>query len=136
MRNIVKILDNVNSVNSFDEVEEITLIRGNSYELNFRLMTSKYVSGGEQVLTRYIPQGSSVTVEVQFDNLDLNYHIKRTAQTPFPGDGSIRMVPLLPQDQLMFNSMRVVVNEDGKKTTFLVETDIATEEVGDRRRFT
>ena len=136
MRYIVKILDNVNNINSFNVADEILLTRGNQYTLNFQLMTESFNPNGESTNLRYVPQGASVSVEVQFDNLDLNHHIRRVAQSSFPGDESVWQVPILPQDQLMFSSMRVTVYEDGKKINFMVETDIATEEVGDRRRFT
>lgn len=131
MRYIVKVLDNVHNINSFDEVDEILLTRGNQSELFFRLMS---VSGSRK--QRYIPQGTSVKVEVQFDNLDQNFFIRRSGVEAFPGDTSVWKLPILPQDQLMFNSMRVVLFEDSKKTTFFVETDIATEDTGDRKRFT
>lgn len=136
MRHIVKILDNVNNINSFDIADEIRLVRGNGYDLNFMLMTERMDAGGDYILTRYVPQGLNISVEVQFDNLDVTYHVRRVAQKSFLGDDSIWKIPLLPQDQLMFNSMRITLNEDGKKTTFMLETDIATEEVGSRRRFT
>lgn len=136
MRHIVKILDNVCGVNSFDVVEEITLTRGNQYELYFQLATEKSDAQGETTLTRYIPQGVNIAVEVYFDNLDLTYNIKRVATPAFTGDSSIYKVPVLAQDQLMFNSMNVVVIEDGKVLNFIVETDIATIETGDRRKFT
>jgi len=135
MRKIVKILDNVNNINSFDEVGEILLTRGNGFDLNFRLMVESRDSEGRSQTQRYIPQGSSISVEVQFDNIDVLYHIKRTASVSYVGDSSIWKVPILEQDQLMFNSMRVTLSEDGKKTNFIVETDIATEDVGDRRHF-
>ena len=135
MRKIVKILDNVNNINSFDEVGEILLTRGNEFELNFRLMTESRDSEGNSQTQRYVPQGTSVSVEVQFDNIDVLYHVRRTAIESFSGDASIWKVPILQQDQLMFNSMRVTLTEDGKKTSFIVETDIATEDVGDRRHF-
>jgi len=135
MRYVVKVLDNVNNVNSFDVVGEVVLTRGNESGLNFQLMVERSTSDGTE-LQRYIPQGSSIRVETQFDSLDQNFHIRRAASQPFAGDTSIWMVPILSQDQLMFNSMRVTLTEDGKKTNFIVETDIATEDIGDRRRFT
>ena len=136
MRNVVKLLDNVNDINTFDEVEEFTVIRGNSYSLCFRLFKEKKDCNGESILQRYIPTGSSNSVQVQFDNLDLEFCIKRTATKPFPSDSSIWCIPILPQDQLMFNGMRVTLYEDSKVTNFIVETDISTEDTGDRRRFT
>ena len=136
MRKIVKILDNVCNINNFSVAEEILLTRGNQTDLFFQLATEKLDSLGDTSYQRYIPQGSSVVVEVQFDNIDLNYQIRRTAQLAFTGDGSIYKISLLSQDQLMFNSMRVSVFEDGVVSYFTVETDIATQDVGDRRKFT
>lgn len=135
MRYVVKLLDNVSNINSFDVVGEILLTRGNQFDMYFQLMVERSNNQGEQ-LQRYVPQGTDVKVEVQFDNLDQEYHIRRVASKAFTGDDSIWKVPVISQDQLMFNSMRVTLIEDGKKTSFLVETDIATEDVGDRRRFT
>ena len=136
MRYIVKLLDNVTGVNGFDEAEEIRLVRGNASVLYFRLMIERVDKQGDAATQRYIPQGTSIKVEVGFDSLDVQYHIRRVASVAFVGDQSIWSVPLLSQDQLGFNSMRVTLTEDSKKTIFLVETDIATEETGDRRRFT
>lgn len=136
MRYIVKLLDNVTGVNGFDEAEEIHLVRGNASTLYFRLMTEKTDKQGDASSQRYIPQGTSIRVEVGFDNLDVQYHIRRVASASFPGDQSIWSVPLLSQDQIAFNSMKVTLTEDSRKTIFLVETDIATEETSDRRRFT
>lgn len=136
MRNIVKILDNVCGVNNFDIVEEIRLTRGNQYELYFQLATEKSDAQGEITQLRYIPQGTNIAVEVYFDNLDLTYNVKRVATAAFAGDSSIYKVSILAQDQLMFNSMSVVVVEDGVVTNFFVETDIATLDIGDRRKFT
>lgn len=135
MRYIVKLLDNVSNINSFDSVTEILLTRGNQFDMYFQLMVERSSDSSGSV-QRYIPQGTSVRVEVQFDNLDQEYHIRRTASKAFSGDDSIWKVPILAQDQLMFNSMRVTLTEDGKVTNFIVETDIATQDVGDRRRFT
>ncbi len=136
MKNIVKILDNVRNVNDFDEIDEITLVRGNQTDLYFRLMSRRYNKDGEASDQRYIPQSSPFTVAVQFDNLNQQYHVRRTASQPFPDDASIWKVTILSQDQIMFNSMRVVVTENGKQSAFIVDTDLATEDTGDRRRFT
>lgn len=136
MKNIVKILDNVRNVNDFDEVDEITLIRGNQTDLYFRLMFRRYDKDGEISDQRYIPQGAPFSVAVQFDNLSQQFHVRRTASKPFADDSSIWKVTILPQDQIMFNSMRVVLTEDSKQVAFIVETDLATEDTGDRRRFT
>jgi len=135
MRYVAKILDNVRNVNDFNEVGEIHLTRGNSTDLYFRLFTERS-NGDNEELQRYIPQGTSIQVDIRFDNLDQEYDIRRTAIAPFAGDNSIWSIPILAQDQLMFNGMRVTLTEDNKKTTFIVETDIAAEETGDRRRFT
>lgn len=135
MRKVVKILDNVFGINSFYEAEEITLTRGNTENLCFRLFIENQspCSLGDSNLTRYIPQGSSVQVEVTFQHIDDEYVIKRVASNPYAGDTSIWCVPLLATDRLMFNSMEVKVTEDGVSSVFEVETDIATREIMSRK---
>lgn len=133
---VAKIMDDVKNVNSYDLVDEIHLTRGNQFDLYFQLQTRKQVgASGDFVDTRYIPLTVGATVEVQFDNLDKTYHIKRVASKPFPEDGSIYKVTIIKQDSLMFNSMRVVVNENNNATAFKVITDIATEDTGSLRRY-
>lgn len=136
MRKIAKILDNVRNVNDFDVVDEILLTRGNQTNLYFQLITERQNSAGGNDLQRYVPQGTVIKVDTQFDNLSMEYLVRRAATNPFPEDTSIWMIPIIAQDQILFNGMRVTINEDGVETFARVETDIATEEVGDRRRFT
>jgi hypothetical protein len=99
-------------------------------------MSRRYNKEGEASDQRYIPQGTPFSVSVQFDNLNQQYHVRRTASQPFAGDSSIWKVTILSQDQIMFNSMRVVLTENGQQNVFIVDTDLATEDIGDRRRFT
>jgi hypothetical protein len=133
---IAKIMDDVKNVNSYDLVDEIHLTRGNQFDLYFQLQSRKQLaSNGDYIDTRYIPLAVGATVEVQFDNLDKSYQIRRVASKPFAEDGSIYKITLIKQDIVMFNSMRVVVNENNNATAFKVVTDIATEDTGSLRRF-
>jgi len=135
MQYVAKVMDDVKSVNSYDTVDEIHLTRGNKFDLYFQLYSRKQLSDGSNVDTRYIPLAVGHTVEVQFDNLDKSYQIRRVATKPFAEDGSICKIIILQQDIVMFNSMRVVVKENGNSTAFKVVTDIATEDTGSARRY-
>ena len=136
MKYIVKLLDDVKSVHSFKEVDELTLIRGNATKLYFRLITEeKCGTGTDQV--RYIPLGTTVFVETFFDNIDDNLVVCRVGVAAFPTtDKSIYYIDIIPQDTLAFNGMRVTVTEDGVKRNFIVTTDLASEDTGDSRFFT
>jgi len=137
MKRLSKILDSVHSVNSFVEAEEITLIRGNAETLYFRLFTEKASCSlfSDPCLRRYIPQGTTILVEVKFDHVDDEYVVRRVATNPYADDTSIWSVPLLATDRISFNSMEITLVEDGQESSFAVETDIATQEVGPSRRF-
>lgn len=135
MKYIINLLDNVTNINNFNEVEELTLVSGNATTLYFRLMTERMCNGESQRI-RYIPTGTSVQVEVFFDNVDDNLATCRVGSTPFPGDLSIYCISILSQDKLAFNGMRVTVTEDGVKRNFIVVTDLASSETGDQRFFT
>lgn len=136
MKYIVKLLDDVQNVNSFKEVDELTLVRGNPTRLYFRLMTEQKCGSGTDQL-RYIPLGTTVFVEAFFDNIDDNLVVCRVGSAAFPTvDKSIYYVDIIPQDTLAFNGMRVTVTEDGVKRSFIVVTDLASEDTDDSRFFT
>ena len=136
MKYIVKLLDDVQNINDFKEVEELTIVKGNSTRLYFRLMTEQLCSNGDPERLRYIPQGATNYIEVNFDNIDDDLAVCRVAVQAFADDKSIYYVPILAQDELAFNGMRVVVTEDSNVRNFIVITDLASQDTGERRFFT
>lgn len=136
MKKVVKILDDVQNVNSYMVAEQVTLIRGNAQQLYFQLFTEQQSLDPlcENSHIRYIPQGDNVVVEAVFDHIDDELVIKRVAAAPFTGDQSVWCVDILAQDELMFNSLQVTIYEDGKPCHFLLETDITTLDIKSNTR--
>lgn len=110
MRIAFKILDKVQNVNSFEEVNEIALQSGNPGTLFFRLVNleeSVCPDDGQSYL-RYIPATPGTSINVKFDNIDSTKQITRVASQPYPlDDRSIWSIPILATDKIAFDSMTV-----------------------------
>lgn len=140
MKKVVKVLDDLQNVNSYMVAEQVTLMRGNTQKFYFQLFSEQQSLDPlcENTNIRYIPQGTNITVEATFEHIDDEFVIKRVAAAPFAGDQSIWCIDILAQDEIMFNSLQVTVHQDGVPCYFLLETDITTIDVGptsDRTRF-
>jgi len=127
MRYIAKILENVNNVNEFGVAEEFHFQTGNSNTVYLQLFTAKMGCDGQDVLTRYVPQGTSNYVQIKFDNLDDDAVVCRVASNPFSADTSIWKADIMPTDTVIFGSMTVKLFEDSKETNFKVSTDLVPE---------
>jgi hypothetical protein len=102
------LLKNVNSVNSFTEVDQLEVTSGNAFTLYFRLIDE------DQPLTesalRHIP-ASGASVSVLIKNIDESYNIDRTASNPFPEDKSIFSMPILATDEIGSSTIDIKLTE-------------------------
>lgn len=131
----VRLLDNVCNVNDFQEVETIELIRGNPYTLYF-----KVVQPNKDNL-RYIPVSTPIpaTGLAKFKHLEDGKSISRAATNPFPEDTSIWSIPILPTDEIQFDSMTFQLTEgtgpSQKVYIMNVDGDIVTVDTDSRKNF-
>lgn len=119
-KTVFKLLEDVQSANSFYEVDEFELISGNPTTLYFRLITVRNKDLEDQISDlRYLPAvGATMTVE--FVHIDSNKSISRVATQAFPSDDrSVWKVDILATDKIAFNSMKVILTEGSvSKTIF------------------
>lgn len=109
-------LENVKDVNSYDNVSELELIRGNAGKIYFQLVDANSPTPDcEDLYRRYIP-ASGVTVVAFFDHIADSKQITRVASQPFPEDSSIWSVDILTTDKLALNSLEVTVTEGATVT--------------------
>ena len=130
----VRLLDNVCNVNDFQEVETIELIRGNPYTLYFRVVQPNKSN------LRYIPATPpAATGLVKFKHLEDGKSVSRAASNPFPEDTSVWSVPILPTDEIQFDSMTFRLTEgttpNQKVYTMNVDGDIVTVDTDTRKNF-
>lgn len=118
MRLGIQLLKNVSSVNSFDVTRQLSLSRGETFDLFFRLVDLD--QGG----LRYIPgSGADVFVEIpQFPEAYPTINnvrdvrddsIRRNAVGAYPEDRSMWKLPLLAEDTAVMTttSIRVTVTD-------------------------
>jgi len=129
-------LDNVIDVNHFDEVSEITFVRGNAAPFYFRLVT--LTTECDDPLShqlRYIPP-TGTTVTMYFEHIDLSKCFNRAAVQPFPQDPSIWMINLMPCDIFQPNSMVASMLLPGQQAMRLLPiSEVNQVSTGTRRFF-
>lgn len=134
-----KFLNNVKDVNTFDEVEEITLLRGNPSTLYFRLVQTQASTDPSlcenSVQRRYIPAAGS-TVTMYFEHIDVCKCFNRTAIQPFPTqDPSIWSIQIMAQDIFQPNSSIIIFTENNVQSRLLAVSDINQKNTGVKRYF-
>ena len=130
MKLIVKLLENVNDVNNFYEVEQFEHVNGNAQTLYFRLVSE--LSGNCHKYQRYIPSATAQCT-VTFDSLDCANYVRRAATMAFPNDDrSVWMVELNQNDIIMGN-MRVELYDGGTRQTLLLEGRLIGSSAGSSR---
>jgi hypothetical protein len=130
MKKIVKLLENVNDVNNFYEVEQFEHVNGNAQTLYFRLTSE--LSGNCHKYQRWIPS-MSAQCTVTFDSLDCANVVRRAATMAFPNDDrSVWMVQLTQNDIIMGN-MRVELYDGGTRETLLLEGRLIGSSTGSSR---
>lgn len=102
------LLKNVNSVNSFDEVDQLDVTSGNAFTLYFRLVDEDQPLANSAL--RYIP-ASGASVSVLIKNIDEAQNISRVASNPFPEDKSIFSMPILSTDNIGSSTIDIKLTE-------------------------
>ena len=139
MRLGFRILGNVQNVNSYNIPPSYTLYTGNPDTLYFQLVNldqpgpqasnfggTSSIGGGDYL--RFMP-ASDAMVTANFNSIDLNLNLTKIAAQPFaasPADPSIWYVPILPSDQIAFNSMTLTLTTGGQSYTLLPLTELVS----------
>ena len=95
-------LRDVADVNHFRIADQWQFSQGDSAPLYLQLIDKSLdlaEEGGKPPFRRYVPQAGS-SLQITFESLDLAKRIIRYATQPFPQDGSIWKITLLPSDIL------------------------------------
>lgn len=134
MQLVFRALDNVQNLNSFDEVSEITFLRGNPGTLYFRLIQQvNEADTPDAAQRRYLPATGS-TVTMYFEHMDVCRCFNRVAFQPFPNDDrSIWAITIMPTDTWLPNSMVAQLTENNIMSRLLPVSDINQESTKSRR---
>lgn len=105
MKIVMKSLEDVNSENSFCEVDSFEYVNGSQQTLYFRLIQESSrkcgdCSGCENL--RYLPKASPVpTLKIKFDSVESERIIEKVATMAYPNDDrSIWKVDMIPADNI------------------------------------
>ena len=129
-------LDNVKDVNTFDEVTQITFLRGNPGTLYFRLTQQVQESDTpDAVQRRYVPALGS-TIVMFFEHIDVSKCFNRVAFQPFPNDDrSIWAINIMPTDIWQPNSMVIQFTEGSNQPIRCLPASDINQESTHTRRF-
>lgn len=135
-----RILKNVANVNHWEYANQAYAQEGQTNEFYLQLVNLDIVPDEtvRNSLTlpdfplRYIPQGTTVTLELTFPKLDSNENIVKTATQPFVDDKSIFKVSLTSDEVPDSGSIKGKLTIDGINQFFLINNAIVVEllEVG------
>ena len=105
MKIVMKSLEDVNSENSFCEVDSFEYVNGSEQTLYFRLIQESArkcgdCNGCENL--RYLPKSSPApTLSIKFDSVEDEKVITKTATMAYPNDDrSIWKVTMIPADKI------------------------------------
>ncbi len=122
-----RMLNNVQSVNSFDWTSQVEFTQGDQVDIYFQLVDAtldKAVGKFSPSGRRYVP-AAGATLTVKLDNIDDNVAITRPASQPFSQDGSIWKVTILSSDVLMGTcALALTLLEGAKQTRGRVEAAV------------
>lgn len=112
-------LNNVQSVNSFEWADEVEFTKGDSVNVYFQLIDAsldKAVKGFSPAGRRYVP-AAGATLSVKLDNINDAIAITRAATQPYATDGSIWMLTVLATDVIIGTCALALTLTEGAKTT-------------------
>jgi hypothetical protein len=96
----IRLLDDVQSVNSMELATEVSTAAGDPLVVNLQLINHTRLSCDENSpVVRYIPAVGS-TLTVVCENIDNSKRVTKIASQPFAQDGSIWRIDLTSQDTL------------------------------------
>lgn len=94
----IRLLDDVQSVNSMELATEVSAAAGDPLTVNLQLVNTMRLSWDtNSPVVRYMP-AVGATLSIVFENIDASKRITKVASQPFAQDGSIWRVDLTPQD--------------------------------------
>lgn len=133
-----RILENVNSVNSFDHVNQASLTEGDTPLIYFQLVDlakDKASEGFVPAGRRYVPV-SGATLTVTLDHIDAARKVVRAATQPFAEDPSIWAIQITTLDKLRGTvNMKLSLLEAGKTTQGLLQAALAVHGLDGMTRF-
>lgn len=109
MRLSIQTLSDLNSINSFETVDQVELTEGEGGTIAFMLI--------DQAKGRRYCPSDGATLQVIVDNIDSAKRLTRTATQPYDGDLSIWTFSILPTDPIRGTVTLLI---------FLTETDPVT----------
>lgn len=120
-----RMLTDVQSVNSFEQVDQVEFMEGDSLFVFFQLVDSTLDRSDQGFMPsgrRYVPASGS-TLQVVLDNIDDAKRVTRNAVQAFPTlDGSIWKVQILPTDKIGGTvQMKLTLSEGGTIKKSLVK---------------
>jgi hypothetical protein len=117
MRLAYYILNNVNSVNSFNEVLKRTIQQGNPDTLYLRIVDLDQDDGLGNPL-RYLPT-TQATLTLNSTNIDPYKSFQRAAYMPYPNDDrSVWAMPVMALDRIEFNGIFGTLTDSANSATY------------------
>jgi len=130
MKNVIRLLENVNDVNNFYEVEQFEHVNGNAQTVYFRLTSE--LSGNCHKFQRYIPS-TTAQVTVIFDSLDCANFIRRPATMAFPNDDRSIWMVQLTQNDIVMGAMKALLYDGGTMQTLTLDGRLIARSAGSSR---
>jgi hypothetical protein len=122
MRLAAKLLNTSATLNSFRQVNSISIARGETVDLFVQLVDLdqnglRYIPVSGATLQMQLPRSNEVLADVNQTRQIINRGIARAAINPFPEDRSIWKVTLVEADtlSLVSNSLRLELTEGSTK---------------------
>lgn len=134
MKRMFRLLENVSGYNNFYEVATFEHVNGNEQDLYIRLVSKNSDGLGDLATLRWIPSDTA-TMSVVFESIDADKQITRAATMAFPNDDrSIWKVTLLANESIN-GAMKVVLTDNGKTETLLLDGRLKASGTGSDRFF-
>lgn len=125
------LLKDFQTINSFEEIEEIVITEGNATRVHFRLVDLDQEDNGSY---RYIPSGSP-TITVQLAHIDESKSITRSATMVSADDKSIWYFDLTANDKVAGGQMQITLNEAGNIRKAILSQAIGVDSPDSGRNF-
>jgi hypothetical protein len=131
MKILWKFLGYVCDYNSFAELDQLTLIKGNAETVYFRLVQEEPGDQEDRLQNlRYIP-AVGATLEVTFRHIDTDQVITRFATMVYPSDDrSVWKIDILETDRIAFGTMEAKLTEGIKVRSLSAGSRLVSEEPG------
>jgi hypothetical protein len=136
MKIVWKFLGYVCDYNSFAELDQLTLVKGNAETVYFRLVQEQQGDQSDRLADlRYIPE-TGATLEVKFNHIDTNAVITRYATMAYPNDDrSIWKIDILSTDKIALNSMTATLTEGANVRKLSSGSRLVSEDSGSGKFF-